>query len=83
MAGVSDELGVIWEPWNLEGHENLIIFDDPRDQKLGMISHRLTLQGLKDQLKQEQGFSSDQQKCRVYLKNFGADEFYQGQCSDL
>lgn len=71
-----------WTPWtDAPGVENLMIFDTPADAGTRMANFHLYSDDVRDRLRNETGFRTSADHCKVYHDIYGEDDFYEANCS--
>jgi para-nitrobenzyl esterase len=80
--GYGDSLIVDWTPWNpAGGGDKMMIFDTLQDGSVRMSTTTITRSGLQTDLQNETGFTTQEQKCKVYLATYGNDTWYTDNCT--
>jgi para-nitrobenzyl esterase len=79
--GVNDSESVAWTPWQDDPDvSNIILFDSINDSGIQMVSSHVSVDGLRDELQQEQGFKDPDKQCAWYQQLFGFDTWFADRC---
>jgi para-nitrobenzyl esterase len=74
-----DGTEVEWTGWdNIPLNDKFIIFDTPADGGIRMSSESITLEGLKEDLVNETGFTTQEQHCGMYVQLFAGTALWDG-----
>ncbi len=80
-SGFNDSEALRWESWSDNSNDDhIILFDSVNDRGIRMASDRISFDGIQQELQQETGFNRQEEKCTVYLRTFGADDWFDSQC---
>jgi para-nitrobenzyl esterase len=66
----TDGAQVQWLPWG-EDDKTYIVLDTPEDQGIHMVEDQVTLAGLKEALATDTSITDPEERCRLYVRNFG------------
>lgn len=73
---------IAWAPWSDQPEvENIIVFDSPLDSGIDMVNLHLYSEDAQVRLQNEEAFSTEEVRCRIYRDIYGEDEHYQTTCS--